>query len=97
MEILMHIQEGAKPEQQRRISEVTGRPVAGYDPTKGKAHSFFYGAAKRKSQDIVKARCRRFRREEKIRSHYMDFGPFVTDGREDLEATDMHENREDWD
>lgn len=96
MEILFHIQEAAKPEHLRRVSEVTGRPVAGYDPTKGRAYSCFYGAAKRKAQDIVKARCRRWAREEKIRSHMLDYGQFVTDGREELEASDMLENREEW-
>lgn len=47
----------AMPPGCRRVSELTGRVIVCYDPARCKsAYSFFYGAAKSKSLDILKAR-----------------------------------------
>lgn len=94
MDILMHLQEACKPEDQRRLNPRTGKPVAGYDPRKGKAFSVFYRAGHRKMMDIVKKRSRRWKRESKVINTLKDFGPLVTDERAELEASDMYENRE---
>lgn len=96
MVILMHLQEACKREDTRRVNERTGKPVAGYTPGKGKAFSFFYGSGKKKMQDIVKGRVRRYKRETMVTDTLIEYGAMVTDERAQLEVCDMQDNRRAW-